>query len=168
MLVEDTNKEQAATARIIGASYCQSPPSSRVTWDHTETEPNNFSGNKNSLSLATLSSSAPPIWYMSIFFCLWNYHLQFRMTGKETVPNFVHTTCWDITEANRKKNVGCFAWSRGHLLHTWQLCLHAKDPVPHRNFPLILQDCPWKKNNFFSLSWGSSFSLLHHKYIIGQ
>lgn len=160
VLREDTSKEQAATARIIGASYCQPPSSSGVTWEYTETEPKSCSGSRNSLNLATLRSSAPPIQYVPIFSCLGNHHVQFRMTDKETVPNFVDTTCSDIPGADGKKNVWCSAWSWGHVLLTWQQSILAKDPVLHSYFPLVLEE--------EEFPWGSSFSLLCHRYCLGQ
>lgn len=90
---EDTSKEQVATARIFCASYCRPPSSSGATWEHTGTEPKNCSGKRNSLCPGTLSSSAPRVWYLPIFFWLENHHVHSRMTGKEKVPSFVPITC---------------------------------------------------------------------------
>lgn len=99
VLRKDTGRDQSVTTRTIATRYSQLCSSSTVIWEHSRTESNNCSGNRNSLAQ---SFSAPPSYYYVCIFLLGNHHhVQFRMTGKMLL-SFI---CWDAPGANRKKNV---------------------------------------------------------------
>lgn len=157
MLGEDTSKEQVAIARILCTSYCHPPSSSGVTWENTGSEPKNCSGERNSLYLGTLTSSALPIWYLPIVFQPGNHHVHSRMTGTDSSQLCSH-------------NLLIYSWGKQEEKH-WMLCLVLRASAPHlaemhscqgscsAQKPYICKTDPGRRGILSVFPWGSSFSL---------